>query len=89
MAARCAALPERSARRSSACSENSAASAHEQNADAAVSEDKQAADRLFERMGRGGAPGSTVPAPADDADYGDNSADYDGIGDDARHIGSI
>jgi gas vesicle protein len=45
------------------------------NPDAAVSEDKQAADRLLQGLGSG-EPTQT---------YNNDDPDYDGFGDDARH----
>jgi len=47
------------------------------NPDAAVSEDKQAADRLLQGLGSGAT--STTDT------YNDDDPDYDGFGDDARH----
>lgn len=50
------------------------------NPDAAVSEDKQAADRLLQGLG-----GATSTAHT----HSDDNPDYDGIGGDARHRGAM
>ncbi|WP_052732361.1 YtxH domain-containing protein [Hymenobacter terrenus] len=51
------------------------------NPDAAVSEDKEAADRLLQ-----GLNGTVSTAHTH---YHDDNPDYDGFGDDARHRGSL
>ena len=47
------------------------------NPDAAVSEDKEAADRLLQGLGSG--------TPSAAQSYNEDDPDYDGFGDDARH----
>ena len=68
------------------------------NPDAAVSEDRKAADALFESMSTESQPGSAEPGDlatsatgngrsigGDDYLADDNDFDYDGTGNDARH----
>ena len=50
------------------------------NPDAAVSEDKEAADRLLQGLGRTVSTAHT---------HNDDNPDYDGFGDDTRHRGSL
>jgi hypothetical protein len=47
------------------------------NPDAAVSEDKEAADRLLQGLDSG--------SPSTASTYNEDNTDYDGFGDDARH----
>ncbi len=54
------------------------------NPEAAVSEDKQAADSLLNSMGNSAAAtqGSSISTAHT---HNDDNSDYDGVGDDARH----
>lgn len=51
------------------------------NTEAAVSEDKEAADRLLEGLG--------TKTPPTSHSFQEDNTDYDGVGDDARHRSSL